>query len=165
MKKILIIAFAILILAVAFQATRMVSASPDVSQDDSRMLLAAAGTTLELQPIIIRKKNDENNIRVRVKNTGAVAAAGLKDNLVVILRVKHPKTGKWVELQKWSNIDSIKPGDTVARDRTPVKSVDSEMLSDKFTLQAEIVLKKPGSIKISKAIIENSYPEDSVKNP
>ncbi|MHC9544862.1 MAG: hypothetical protein AB9903_35555 [Vulcanimicrobiota bacterium] len=165
MKKFLIIAFAILILAVAFQATKMVSAAQDMSQDDSSMLLAAAGATLELQPIVIRKKNDENNIRVRVKNTGAVAASGLKDNLVIYLRVKHPTTGKWVELQKWSNIDSIKPGDTVSRDRTPVKATDSEMLSDKFTLQAEIVLKKAGTTKISKAIVENSYPEDSVKNP
>ncbi len=109
MKKLLIIACAILILAVAFQASKMASAAQDVTQDDSRMLLSAAGATLELQDIVIRKKNDENNIRVRIKN--------------------------------------------------------SEMLSDKFTLQAEIVLKKPGTIKISKAKVENSYPEDSVKNP
>jgi hypothetical protein len=165
MKKVLFIACAILIIAAAFQATKMVSAAQHESQNDSRMLIAAAGATLELQPIVIRKQNDENNIRVRIKNTGTVAAGSLKDNLVVYLRVKHPKTGKWVELQKWSNIDSIKPGDTISRDRTPVKSVDSEMLSDKFTVQAEIVLKKPGTTTISKAIVENSYPEDAVKNP
>jgi len=167
MKKFLIIAFAILILAVAFQATRMVSASQDVSQDDSSMLLAAAGANLELQDIVIRKNESgpQINFRVRVKNTGTVAAANLKNNLVVYLRVKNDKTGNWDELQKWSNIDSIKAGETVARDRTPVKSTNIDVLSNEFTLQAEIVLKKPGKITISKAKIEGTYPVDKVKNP
>jgi hypothetical protein len=167
MKKFLIIAFAILILCAAFQASKMASAAAaqDTSQADGRMLFSAAGATLELQPIVIRKKNDEYNLRVRVKNTAAVSASGLKGNLVVYLRVKHPKTGEWVELQKWSNIESIKAGETVSRDRTPVKAVDSEMLTDKFTVQAEIVLSKPGTTKISKATVENSYPEDAVTNP
>jgi hypothetical protein len=162
MKKLLLIAFAILILAAAFQSTKMVSAA----QDDNRVVLAK-GANLELQDIVIRKfeQGPQVNFRVRVKNTGPVSAANLKDNLVVYLRVKNVKTGAWDELQKWSNIDSIKSGDTVARDRTPVKSTNIDVLSNEFTLQAEIVLTTPGNITISKSIIEGTFPVDSVKNP
>jgi hypothetical protein len=166
MKKLIIIAFAIIILALAFQATKS-SASQAVAQDDSMTLIAAAGANLEIQDIVIRKfeKGPEINFRVRVKNTGTLSASSLKDNLIVYLRVKNEKTGAWDLLQKWSNIDSIKAGDIVARDRTPVKATNIDVLSNSFTLQAEIVLLKPGKITISKKIIEGTYPVDSVKNP
>lgn len=163
MKRLLIIAIAILILVTAFQATKNVSAA----QDDSKMLLSAKGAVLELQDIVIRKfaKGDEINFRVRVKNTGTMSAAKLKDNLTVYLRVKNAKTGEWDLLQKWSNIDSIKAGETVARDRTPVKSLNADVISNAFVLQAEIVLKTPGNVTISKSKIEGTYPIDSIKNP
>lgn len=166
MKKLLLVGLAILIFAVAFQATKMASAAQD---DSGRMLSAATSAakaaTLELQDIVIRKKGDEINFRVRVKNTGTVAATKMKNNLVVYLRVKNATTGAWDELQKWSNIDVIKAGETVARDRTPVKATNIDVNSTEFTLQAEIVLKTPGKIKIGKAKIEGTYPVDSVKNP
>ncbi|MDQ7827080.1 MAG: hypothetical protein RDV48_30060 [Candidatus Eremiobacteraeota bacterium] len=165
MKKVLLIALAILILAVAFQATKTVSAA----QDNSGALLSAAakGGVLELQDIVIRKNatGKDINFRVRVKNTGTVAATKMKDNLVIYLRVKNAKTGAWDELQKWSNIDVIKPGETVSRDRTPGDSKNIDVLSNEFTLQAEIVLKTPGTTKIAKAKLEGTYPVDSVKNP
>lgn len=163
MKKLLFVALVILILATAFQATKTVSAA----QDDSKMLLSAKGAVLQLQDIVIRKfeKSNEVNFRVRVKNTSTVSAAKLNDNLTVYLRVKNAKTGAWDVLQKWSNIDSIKAGETVARDFTPVKSTNIDVNSNAFTLQAEIVLKTPGNITISKAKIEGTYPVNSVKNP
>lgn len=161
MKKFLIIAFAVLILVAAFQVAKVTSAA----QDDSAMLSPATGAVLELQPLVNRKQNDEINFRVRVKNIGTMSANNLNHNLVLFLRVKNEKTGQWDELQKWSNIHSIKVGDTVARDRTPVKSTNIDVLSERFTLQAEIVLTKPGNITISKSIVESTYPEDSIKNP
>jgi hypothetical protein len=163
MKKLLIIAFAILILVAAFQTPKTVSAA----QDDSAMLSPAKGGVLELQDIVIRKfgEGPEINFRVRVKNIGTVSATQMKHNLVVFLRVKNDKTGAWDELQKWSNIDVIKPGETVARDRTPVESTNIDVLSNSFTLQAEIVLTTPGSTTISKSIIEGTYPVDSIVNP
>jgi hypothetical protein len=161
MKKFLIIAFAILILAAAFMAAKVTSAA----QDDSAMLSSPQGAVLELQPLVNRKKNDEINFRVRVKNIGTMSANNLNHNLVVYLRVKNEKTGQWDELQKWSNIHSIKAGDTVARDRTPVKTENIDVQSSAFTLQAEIVLNTPGDITISRHIVESSYPVDSIKNP
>ncbi|MDQ7825111.1 MAG: hypothetical protein RDV48_20080 [Candidatus Eremiobacteraeota bacterium] len=172
-KKLLIIALAILIVAAAFQTAKVASAAmvlstvEDDSPQDSRMLISKVGANLELQDIVIRKfgEGPEVNFRVRVKNTGTISAGNLADNLVVYLRVKNPTTGNWDELQKWTNIDSIKAGETVARDRTPVKSVNSEVLSNAFTLQAEIVLQRPGKVTISKGIIEGTYPIDSIKQP
>lgn len=172
MKKFIIIALAILILVAAFQVTKNVSAAmiappAQAIMEDDTMLLSKTGANLELQDIVIRKfeAGPEINFRVRVKNTGTVSAGNLNDNLVVILRVKNAQTGQWDELQQWSNIDSIKAGETVARDRTPVKSENADVLSNEFTLQAEIMLKSPGKVTISKNIIEGTYPIDSVKQP
>gem|GEM_PF-1327142 len=172
MKKLIIIAIAILILVAAFQVTKNVSAAmiappAQALQEDDTMLISKTGANLELQDIVIRKfeAGPEINFRVRVKNTGAVSAGNLNDNLVVILRVKNAQTGAWDELQQWSNIDSIKAGETVARDRTPVKSENADVLSNQFTLQAEIMLKSPGKVTISRNIIEGTYPVDSVTNP
>ena len=162
MKKFLIIVLAILILAGTFQAFNTAS----VAKDDGRMLLSATGANLQLQDIMIRKNDasDQVNFRVRIKNIGTMPAKNLKNNLVVYLRVKNAKTGQWDELQKWSNIGTIKAGETISRDRL-AKSVNVDVLSNKFTLQAEITLKNPGNIIISKGKIEGTYPVDSVKTP
>ncbi|MFH0803170.1 MAG: hypothetical protein V2A78_12410 [bacterium] len=157
MKKFFIIAIAVLILVLGFQSAKVVYAEQDEG-------VSAAGAVLELQDLVIRKNKgaSEVNFRVIVKNIGTVTAVNLKDNLVVYLRVKNHRTGYWNLLQKWTNIDEIKPGDIVARDRTAT-SKNFDVLSDKFTLQAEIVLEEPGYTVISKKIVESTNPIDSLK--
>jgi len=161
MKKFIIMAIAILMLASVFQIAKAAPAEPGTSVTIS----TAKGAVVELNDIVIRKMGDEVNFRVRVKNIGTLPAKNLKNNMVIYLRVKDTATGNWRELQQWSNIDVIKAGQTIARDRTPVKSMDPAVLSGNFTLQAEIVIKTPGNVTISRAILEKSYPQDGVKNP
>jgi len=161
MKKFIIMAIAILMLASVFQIAKAAPAEPGTSATIS----TAKGAVVELNDIVIRKMGDEVNFRVRVKNIGTLPAKNLKNNMVIYLRVKDTATGNWRELQQWSNIDVIKAGQTIARDRTPVKSMDPAVLSGNFTLQAEIVIKTPGNVTISRAILEKSYPQDGVKNP
>ena len=161
MKKFIIMAIAILMLASVFQIAKAAPAEPGTSVTIS----TAKGAVVELNDIVIRKMGDEVNFRVRVKNIGTLPAKNLKNNMVIYLRVKDTATGNWRELQQWSNIDVIKAGQTIARDRTPVKSVDPAVLSGNFTLQAEIAIKNPGKVTISRAILEKSYPQDGVKNP
>ncbi len=137
----------------------------DAAEGGSEIVVSAAGAVLEVEDIVIRKVNDRVNFRVRVRNTGSSSANNLQGNLMVYLRVKDPQTGDWHELQQWSNIDSIKSGEEVARDFLPLKTSDPALLAEKFTLQAEIKLKADGGTKISKAITEKIFPRDAIKNP
>lgn len=162
MKKFLIVTIAFLILVSGLQLVNIAYAADNTS----KILLAAKVANLQLQDIVIRKndKSDVINFRVKIKNIGSLAAVNLKDNLVIYLRVKNADTGNWDLLQKWSNIGTIKPGETVSRDRLAT-STNVDVLSNVFTLQAEITLQNPGNIIISKGKIEGSYPVNSVKNP
>lgn len=156
-----IIIATVVLLAICFPGAT--PAFPDRAPSGS--LIAQGGPDLALDSILIRKIKDKINLRVRVMNIGNMAAQNLGGNLTVYLRVQDPDTGQWRELQQWSNIDSIKPDQEVARDYLPVKEYDPAVLGSKFVLQAEIRLASPGNIRISRATVENEYPEDAVVNP
>ena len=135
------------------------------SPSDSNDIQAASSkANLIVEDIVIRKRGDMN-FRVRVKNIGSEAARKMKGNLRVFLSVKDKNSGEWVLLKKWENIDKILPGYTVSRDYFAGSSSDPNLKEEKFTLKAHISFKTSTGIKISKASIIKSYPDDAIKNP
>lgn len=157
-----IIVFLTILCITALGGNRTVSAkSPADSKD---IQVAQSGANLIAEDIVIRKRADMN-FRVRVKNIGSEAARGMMNNLQVFLSVKDQKSGEWILLKKWENIDKILPGQTVSRDYFASSSADPNLKEKSFTLKASISFKTPKGIIISKESITKSYPEDAIVNP
>ena len=165
MKKFIIIAIVIMVMATAFQTIKAAYAEPG----DYGTKVAE----LELYDITIQKINDRTDVSVVVRNTGNLEATRLWHNMVVYLRVKDYTTGNWRELQNWSEVKNIKAGDTVTFNLSPEKTTDPALRANNFTLQAEIVMKnnyltmsntndnysnKIQNIDISKPTLNKSYP-------
>ncbi len=165
MKRILIISFIVFLTLLCFMTFACKEAVNAQSPSDSRDIqVAQSGANLIVEDIVIRKRADMN-FRVRVKNIGSEAARGMMNNLQVFLSVKDQKSGDWVLLKKWENIDKILPGQTVSRDYFASSSADPNLKEKSFTLKASISFKTPKGILISKDSITKSYPEDAIVNP
>jgi len=141
----------------------MVIAAAPIHAGSRLELAAAGGATLELSTIVIRKKADQVNLRIVVHNTGSVMAAALAKNLTLYLFVKD-EAGKWKELQHWNNIESLKPGEKVARDYIPVDA-PPEFGAEEFSVKAELKLAFPGRVEIRRASLEKLYPRDAIIEP
>jgi len=133
MKKFIIIAIAIMVMATAFQTVKAAYAAPG----DYGTKVAV----LELHDITIQKMSDRTNVSVVVANTGDLTATRLWNNMVVYLWVKDPSTGNWRELQNWSDTKRIKANDTLTLSLSSDKTTDPAIMASYFTLKAEIVMK------------------------
>lgn len=122
------------------------------------------GGNLILEDLVIRKRENQVNFRVRIKNIGSTAAEDLYGKLVVSIHVRDSMKGKWRELKHWSNIDKIIPGNVISRDYTPVIANDPELRKGKFTLRAVISIRS-GDVIVSRSQIERRYPEDAIIPP
>jgi len=166
MKKFIIIVIAILVMATTIQVT---SAGELLAQNSTIITPA----NLELNDIFIQKLSDRTNVSAIVKNVGTMPARYLKNHLILVLRVKDPVTGNWRELQRWYDINTIKPGETVTRDLSKANTMDPAIMANNFTIQAEISLEDVDNmgkedkdcdmrtvvdVSISRAIMVKVYP-------
>ena len=76
-------------------------------------ITVSAWADVKIDELLVRRKGQDVNVRVLIRNPGAKAQKG---PVRIVLYVRDNDSLPWDKIRTWNDIKSIKPGDRIARD-------------------------------------------------
>ena len=107
-------------------------------------MAAGALADVNIDQLLVRRKGEDVNIRVQIRNPGVKRQAG---PVLIDLYVRDNASLPWEKIRTWKDISVIKPGDRIARDFFEENNVKLRDLAADGAFQARAVVTLPNGAK------------------
>jgi hypothetical protein len=100
-----------------------------------------AGAAVVIESLLVRRQEDNVNIRVTVRNPGSATQRG---PIVIQLYVRANSSQPWQKIKTWNNIGRLPAGHRVSRDFFEENNALLAALAASGTFEVRAVLTAPG---------------------